>query len=153
MMAIRKPETTPETDTGPARSDVLTPEQRSRCMSRIKGKDTAPERLVRSLVFSMGYRYRLHDKRLPGKPDLVFSGRKKVIFVHGCFWHMHSCRFGEVKPKTNVGFWEAKRRRNVERDRENEVALLMAGWSLLIVWECETKDISMLKEKLRIFLA
>ena len=142
----------PETDTTPARSDVLTPEQRSRCMSRIKGKDTAPERAIRSLVFGMGYRYRLHDKHLPGKPDLVFSSRRKVIFVHGCFWHMHSCKYGQVKTKTNEQFWEAKRRRNVERDRESEAALAQAGWSSLVVWECEMKDLSILKKKLQAFL-
>lgn len=152
-MTSRKQETHLKVNTGPERSDVLTPEQRSRCMSRIKGTDTGPEMVVRSLVFNMGYRYRLHDKRLPGKPDLVFRSRGKVIFVHGCFWHIHNCRYGQVKPKTNEEFWETKRRRSVERDRQNEAALSAAGWSLLIVWECETKNLPLLKEKLRAFLA
>jgi DNA mismatch endonuclease, patch repair protein len=105
-------------------ADVLTPEQRRRCMSRIRGKNTTPEKLVRKLIFGMGYRYRLHDKRLPGKPDLTFISRRKVIFVHGCFWHMHDCRYGRVYPKTNEEFWKEKRCRNVERDCENQKSLL-----------------------------
>ncbi|MEW5770843.1 MAG: very short patch repair endonuclease [Pseudomonadota bacterium] len=146
-------ETTPLTDPAQACSDVLTPEQRSRCMSRIKGKDTSPEMFVRSLVFSMGYRYRLHDRRLPGSPDLVFKNRRKVIFVHGCFWHMHDCRYGQVKPKTNAAFWEAKRNRNVQRDQDNMAALEAAGWEILVVWECETKDDSALAKRIKGFLS
>lgn len=133
-------------------NDVLTPEQRSRCMSRIKGKNTGPERIVRSVAHRMGYRYRLHDKHLPGTPDLVFSKRKKIIFVHGCFWHMHDCRYGRVVPKTNAEFWAEKRGRSVERDRENEVALKAMGWSVLTIWECEVKDRKLLERKLEAFL-
>ncbi|MBK5964822.1 very short patch repair endonuclease [Thiocystis minor] len=135
-----------------AGSDVLTPDQRRHCMSCIRGRDTKPERIVRSLVFRMGYRYRLHDRRLPGKPDLVFRGRRKVIFVHGCFWHTHDCRNGQVKPKTNSDFWESKRRRTQERDAENIAALEKAMWTSLIIWECETKDAATLVKKLRKFL-
>lgn len=146
------PVTSSPTDMIQARFDVLTPEQRSLCMSNIKGKDTKPEKIVRSLVFSMGYRYRLHDKRLPSTPDMVFSSRRKIIFVHGCFWHMHNCRYGQVRPKANAGFWEAKRNRNVQRDQESMMALHAQDWATLVVWECETKDMVALKQKLKTFL-
>lgn len=152
MMMVKKTDSSSKTEPITVSTDVLTPEQRSRCMSSIKGKDTAPEKLVRSLVFSMGYRYRLHDKMLSGKPDLVFSKHRKVIFVHGCFWHMHSCRYGKVRPKTNEGFWESKRRRNTERDCENERTLLAEGWTPLVIWECEIKDKVTLERKIRDFL-
>lgn len=100
----------------------------------------------------MGYRYRLHDKRLPGTPDMVFSSRRKVIFVHGCFWHMHDCRYGQVSPKTNAEFWKTKRSRNVERDQESMMSLQADGWTALVVWECETKDMVALEQKLEAFL-
>jgi DNA mismatch endonuclease (patch repair protein) len=119
--------------------DVLTPKQRSFNMSRIRGKNTKPEMCVRTLVHGLGYRYRLHRKDLPGKPDLVFPARRKLIFVHGCFFHMHECPFGRVVPKTNSEFWEKKRIGNVERDARNEAALREAGWEILTVWECMTK--------------
>lgn len=121
-------------------TDVLTKEQRHRNMANIKGKNTKPELIVRSLVHRLGYRYRLHQKGLPGKPDLVFSARRKVIFVHGCFWHMHECRYGVVKPTTNASFWETKRLSNVERDRKNRVALEQTGWQVLVIWECQTRS-------------
>jgi DNA mismatch endonuclease (patch repair protein) len=95
---------------------------------------------VRSMVHKMGYRYRLHRKDLPGKPDLVFLGKRKVIFVHGCFFHMHDCRYGRVVPKTNAEFWQTKRLSNVERDKKNVAALKNEGWKVLEVWECQTKD-------------
>ena len=120
-------------------TDVHTPAQRSFNMSRIRAKDTRPELVVRSLVHQMGYRFRLHRKDLPGKPDLVLPGHRKVIFVHGCFWHMHRCRYGRVTPKTNAEFWQQKRMGNVERDRRNVRELRRAGWSVLVVWECWTK--------------
>lgn len=120
-------------------ADVLTPEQRRYNMSRIRNRNTRPEMIVRSLVHRMGYRYRLHRKDLPGKPDLVFAGRRKIIFVHGCFFHMHMCRYGQVTPKTNAEFWKNKRLSNVERDRRNIAALESKGWRVLTVWECETK--------------
>ncbi len=122
-------------------SDVHSSEQRSFNMSRIRSKDTKPEMIVRSLVHQMGFRFRLHGKGLPGKPDLVLPGHRKVVFVHGCFWHMHRCRYGKVVPKTNAAFWSEKRRGNVLRDRRNRRALVADGWSVLVVWECWTKDI------------
>lgn len=134
------------------RSDVLNNEQRKHCMSRIKSKDTTPEKTVRSLITRMGYRYRLHKKHLPGTPDLVFTRRRKAIFVHGCFWHSHDCRFGRVRPKTNADFWEAKRNRTIQRDSENLAALEADGWKVLVVWECETKDIAPLLQKIADFL-
>jgi len=115
--------------------DVLSTEQRKYCMSRIRGKDTKPELVVRRLVHSLGYRFRLHRRNLPGCPDIVLPGHRKVVFVHGCFWHMHRCRYGRVKPSTNVKFWEKKREGNKERDRK----LRQQGWKVLVIWECQTK--------------
>ncbi|MCH2210316.1 MAG: DNA mismatch endonuclease Vsr [Fuerstiella sp.] len=109
-------------------------------MSRIHGRDTKPELIVRSIVHQMGYRFRLHRTNLPGKPDLVLPGRNKIIFVHGCFWHQHRCRFGRVAPKTNVQFWLDKRNGTVKRDRQNRRALRAAGWDVLTVWECWTRE-------------
>ena len=120
--------------------DVHTPEQRSFNMSRIRGADTKPEIIVRSLVHQMGYRFRLHRKDLPGKPDIVLPGRQKIIFVHGCFWHVHRCRYGQVVPKTNAEFWRKKRAGTVERDRRNRRALREMGWDVMTVWECWTRD-------------
>lgn len=133
--------------------DRLTPERRSWLMSRVGSKNTKPELVVRRLVFSMGYRYRLHSKHLPGSPDLVFPGRKKVVFVNGCFWHGHpGCRYGRL-PKSRVEFWQAKIDRNRERDRENIAALEADGWRVLIVWQCELKKPLELCEKLNEFLS
>jgi DNA mismatch endonuclease (patch repair protein) len=133
-------------------TDVLTPEQRRRCMAAIRGKDTKPEMIVRKLVHAMGYRYRLHRKDLPGKPDLVFPSKNKVIFVHGCFWHMHNCRYGRVQPKTNPKFWQEKRAANVGRDHKNRTALKKLGWTALVVWECGLSDRSKLATTLLDFL-
>ena len=133
-------------------TDVLTPEQRKLNMSRIRSKDTRPEMIVRSLIHRMGYRYRLHVSALPGKPDLVFKRTRKVIFVHGCFWHMHNCRYGRVIPKTHKEFWQKKRQGNVARDTKNIKALKTLGWKILILWECKIKDIDKLKNKLLFFL-
>lgn len=108
-------------------------------MSRIRNRNTRPEMKVRSIVHRMGYRYSLHRKDLPGKPDLVFPRRYKIIFVHGCFFHMHDCPYGRVVPRTNADFWRTKRRSNVERDRRNIVELESRGWKVLTVWECMTK--------------
>lgn len=132
--------------------DVHTPEQRSFNMSRIKNRDTKPEMRVRSITHGMGYRYRLHRKDLPGRPDLVFPSRKKVIFVHGCFFHMHDCRYGQVVPKTNAEFWAKKRRSNVERDARNITELKGGGWQVFTVWECETRNPELLPEKIAEFL-
>ena len=121
-------------------TDVHTREQRSYNMSRIKGTDTKPELIVRSLVHQMGLRFRLHRKDLPGKPDLVLPRHNKIIFVHGCFWHMHRCRYGRVKPKTNAEFWQEKREGNVARDRRNLKALRADGWQVLVIWECWVRE-------------
>ena len=133
-------------------TDVLTPEQRRRNMSAIRGADTKPEMVVRSMAHAMGYRFRLHRRDLPGKPDLVFPARRKVILVHGCFWHVHDCPFGRVKPATNAGFWAKKRGENTARDGRNLAALAAAGWSVLVIWECETRDGPALEQVLRGFL-
>ena len=123
-------------------------------MSRIRGKDTKPEMRVRRLVHGMGYRYRLHAKELPGRPDLVFRPRRKAIFVHGCFWHRHAGCSANRIPKTRAHYWRAKLDRNVERDRRNEVALRAMAWGVLVIWECETKgDLEKLAQKIRAFLA
>lgn len=133
-------------------SDVLTPEQRKYNMARIRYKDTRPEMIVRSEVHGMGFRYKLHNSVLPGKPDLVLTRHKKIIFVHGCFWHMHTCKYGMVKPRTNAEFWENKRLGNVKRDRKNIRELKKNGWQVLIVWECWTKNLPLLRKKLSTFL-
>ncbi|WP_427018978.1 very short patch repair endonuclease [Pseudarthrobacter sp. P1] len=130
----------------------MTPEQRHRTMSRIRGKDTKPEMLVRRILHTSGYGYRLHAKDLPGKPDIVFRGRRKVIFVNGCFWHSHSCPAGQHAPADNALFWAGKRQRTVQRDTEDNRLLIDAGWGVLTVWECEMKDSAALGVRLRDFL-
>lgn len=134
-------------------ADVLTREQRSFNMSRIRNRDTRPELIVRSVVHRLGYRYRLHKKDLPGKPDLVLVRHRKIIDVHGCFFHMHKCRHGSVVPATNAKFWRSKRLSNVERDRRNLRSLRRGGWRVMIVWECETRNLASLQERLQKFLA
>lgn len=133
-------------------ADVLTAEQRSRCMSRIRSKDTKPEWIVRQIVHSLGFRYRLHQAQLPGKPDLVFARLRKVIFVHGCFWHLHTCNLGRVRPATNASFWESKRNDNARRDRRNKRLLRTRGWSVLVVWECQTKKPELIRTRILEFL-
>lgn len=109
-------------------------------MSRVRGKDSAPERKLRSLVHGMGYRYRLHGNRLPGKPDMVFPGRRAVIFMHGCFWHRHEgCKLARM-PKSRLRFWREKLEANKERDRRNERRLREKDWRVLVVWECQLAD-------------
>jgi DNA mismatch endonuclease (patch repair protein) len=132
--------------------DVLTPEQRRLNMSRIRGRDTKPEMLVRRLLHKEGYRFRLHCKDLPGKPDLVFPSRRKAIFVHGCYWHRHHCAAGRVRAATNADFWNTKIKGNVTRDSKSEAALAEQGWRVLVVWECETRDTERLWRTLRKFL-
>ncbi len=122
-------------------------------MRRIRKTDTKPELAVRRLAHGMGYRYRLNRRDLPGTPDLVFSSRRKVIFVHGCFWHQHDCRLGQKQPSTNRDYWLPKLTRNVERDAENQTRLAQLGWEALIVWECEIKNTSVLRDRIRAFLA
>jgi DNA mismatch endonuclease (patch repair protein) len=131
--------------------DRLTPDRRSWLMSRVRGKDTAPEWIVRRIVHGLGYRYRLHGAHLPGKPDLVLAGRKKIIFVHGCFWHGHDCRWGK-RPKSNVSFWKAKAESNRARDARNELRLRELGWEVCVVWQCETRNPENLRMRLVEFL-
>lgn len=121
--------------------DRLSPMQRSQNMARIKSRDTRPEMVVRMLVHRLGVRFRTCDKALPGKPDLVFRSKKRAIFVHGCFWHAHTCRDGKM-PATNMVYWRAKRRTNRMRDRKIQELLEREGWSVLIVWECECSGAS-----------
>jgi DNA mismatch endonuclease, patch repair protein len=134
--------------------DTLSKARRSANMSAIRSKGMKPEMIVRSLVHSMGYRFRLHGAALPGKPDLVFAGRRRAIFVNGCFWHQHakkSCLDGRL-PKSNLSYWIPKLTRNVERDKANRLELRKLGWRTLVVWECETKDVARLARKLQKFL-
>lgn len=121
-------------------TDVFSESKRSWIMSRVRAKDTCPELAVRSLTHRLGYRFRLHCKDLPGKPDLVFAARKKVIFVHGCFWHGHKCARGRRLPKAHQSYWCEKIRRNVGRDAEHERDLVCMGWRTLVIWECQTRD-------------
>lgn len=123
-----------------------------RRMARIQKKDTKPELAVRSLVHRLGYRFRLHRRNLPGTPDLVFASRRKVIFVHGCFWHRHGCHLAGQVPRTRVEYWGPKLDRNVERDRVTEAALLAQGWQTLTIWECEVAHPAALAGRLRAFL-
>ena len=129
-------------------TDVLTAAQRSFNMSRIRGVHTEPEMRVRRLVHAMGLRYRLHAKSLPGKPDLVFPRARAVLFVHGCFWHMHRCKYGKPAPATNADFWAVKRRSNVDRDKRNRAFLKSAGWRVFEIWECHTRNAEKLEAKL-----
>ena len=117
--------------------DSLTTAQRSERMRRVRSEDTKPEMLIRRLLHRLGYRYRLHCGDLPGKPDLVFPGRSKIIFVHGCFWHGHRCRSGLNKPASNLAYWMPKLLRNKARDRKNKGLLKRLGWDVLVVWECQ----------------
>jgi DNA mismatch endonuclease (patch repair protein) len=132
--------------------DTRTPEQRSRIMSLIRGKDTSPELAVRSAIHRMGYRFRLHRKDLPGTPDITLPIHKKVIFVHGCFWHGHICKRDKM-PKSRVAYWKDKIETNKRRDKRNIEALRRLGWSVLIVRECHLKSPESLSLKLRKFLA
>lgn len=124
---------------------------RSENMRRIRSKGMLPELAVRSLVHRMGYRFRLHRKDLPGKPDLVFVSRRKVIFVHGCFWHAHDCKMAH-KPKSNADYWAPKLARNRTRDARNIETLTAVGWKSLIIWECETEVDKRLAQRIKTFL-
>jgi len=133
-------------------TDTFTAEKRSQIMRAVRGVNTTPELIVRRAVFAMGYRYRLHAPELPGKPDIVFRPRKRVIFVHGCFWHQHRCPRGNRQPKTRREYWDKKLARNVARDRRNRRQLNKDGWKVLVVWECQTKDLEKLGRRLKRFL-
>lgn len=123
--------------------DRITKEHRSWNMSRIKGSDTKPEKILRSALHRAGFRFRLHDKHLPGKPDLVLRKFKAVIFVHGCFWHRHKDCDKAYTPKSNIEFWKEKFRRNIERDKQKSKELTERGWEVFTVWECEIeRDLS-----------
>lgn len=135
-------------------ADTLSPSERSKRMSLIRGKDTKPEMLVRRLVHGMGFRYRLHHQGLPGRPDLVFPSRRKVVLVHGCFWHRHpdpSCKLARL-PKSRTDFWLDKLEGNRRRDEAKAAALAEMGWQQMIVWECECGQKEQLANRLRAFL-
>lgn len=119
-------------------ADIKSKEARSKNMSAIKGKNTKPELIIRKFLFSQGFRYRLNVSKLPGKPDIVLSKYKTVIFVNGCFWHLHNCKYF-VYPKQNANFWQNKLNGNVERDNRNYNNLMAAGWKVIVIWECELK--------------
>jgi DNA mismatch endonuclease, patch repair protein len=134
--------------------DRISPDSRSALMSRIRSKDTAPELIVRRLLHGLGYRYVLHDRRLPGKPDLVFPSRKKIVLINGCFWHGHACPRG-FRPTSNAAFWAKKIDGNRRRDRRTRRALRALGWDVLVVWECHTRPtrLGRLRRRLESFLA
>jgi DNA mismatch endonuclease (patch repair protein) len=133
--------------------DTLSPGQRSERMSRIRSRDTKPELAIRSALHARGFRYRLHDGRLPGKPDIVFPGRRKVVFVHGCFWHMHggSCALSRM-PKSKLEFWRTKLEGNRTRDALKLDQLRKLGWNVMVVWECELRDMENILRRLEAFL-
>jgi len=132
--------------------DILTAAERSQRMSLIRSKNTKPERVVRSLMHRLGYRFRIHRNDLPGCPDLVLVARKQVVFVHGCFWHAHQhCKIAN-RPKSSRSYWNAKFKRNVERDRLNYQLLRRSGWKVVTIWECETRDEASLGRKILIRL-
>jgi DNA mismatch endonuclease (patch repair protein) len=119
--------------------DTISKERRSQNMSKIRSKDTLPEILIRKALWRMGYRYRLHYKLLPGKPDIVITKHKIVIFVHGCFWHRHENCIEASRPKTNSEYWETKINRNIERDKKYQEEIKQSGWKVIIIWECNVK--------------
>jgi DNA mismatch endonuclease (patch repair protein) len=129
-------------------ADILSPTMRSAFMARIRSTNTQPEWRVRQLLHGLGYRYRLHYSKLPGRPDLAFPARRKVIFVHGCFWHQHGkCDVGRI-PKTRTSYWRAKFERNRARDAKNILAIRSLGWSTLVIWECQTIEAKRLQKTL-----
>ncbi|HOE66447.1 MAG TPA: very short patch repair endonuclease [Candidatus Hydrogenedentes bacterium] len=132
--------------------DTFTPETRSRVMARVRGKDTQPELRLRRILHGMGYRYRLHVAALPGKPDIVFPSRRKIVFMHGCFWHGHSCRAGQKRPASNRIYWDEKLAKNMARDKSNRRQLGKLGWRILVVWECQMRNEARLGRRLVDFL-
>lgn len=134
--------------------DNLAPAQRRATMTAIRSRDTKPELVVRRITHRLGYRFRLHRSDLPGQPDLTFPGRRKIIFVHGCFWHRHRCKAGRSMPKCRTEFWKQKFDNNVARDKINLRRLRRQGWKVLVVWECQTKlaDSPRLEQRLSDFL-
>ena len=133
-------------------TDIFDPEKRSEIMSRIRGRDTRPEMIVRRIAHGLGFRFRLHRKDLPGRPDIVFPRHQAVIVVHGCFWHRHPGCKRASSPKTRVRYWQNKFEDNVVRDKRNETALCDLGWKVMVIWECETKDHEAVAARIESFL-
>jgi len=133
--------------------DTVSAERRSWLMSLVKSKDTEPERFVRHIVSALGYRYRLHGRNLPGRPDLVFAGRRSAIFVHGCFWHQHENCIRSRRPKGHAAYWNAKLDRNLQRDCQNARELKRLGWRVLTIWECELKQPDAVSARITRFLS
>ncbi|WGT63046.1 very short patch repair endonuclease [Variovorax paradoxus] len=131
--------------------DTMTPAERSALMSRIRSKNTKPEMVIRSLLHRMGFRFRLHRKDLPGRPDIVLPRHRKIVLIQGCFWHGHTCRLAS-KPKSNEGYWSVKIEANRARDVRNLAALIDQGWTVLELWECEIRRLDGLEEKLQAFM-
>ena len=154
-LASRSPPSQVSPSWSPALTDTLTPAARSALMSRIRRADTKPELIVRRLLHAHGYRFRLQWKAAPGRPDVAFPGRRRILFVHGCFWHQHpdsGCRNAQV-PRSNTAYWSPKLARTAERDREAAERLKAMGWHVLTIWECETKQAEALRRSLLQFLA
>lgn len=133
--------------------DSLTEKQRSLCMSKIRSKDTQPEKTVRKILTQMEWRYRLHAGKLPGKPDIIISKIKTIIFINGCFWHQHKGCKRKSMPKTNINYWKRKLQRNIEKQKKDITALKKMGWRVSIIWECQTKDKERLANKLQKILS
>jgi DNA mismatch endonuclease (patch repair protein) len=132
--------------------DTFTKAQRRKCMSNIKSKNTKPETAVRKILYSLGFRYRLHKKDLPGRPDIVLTKKKIIFFVNGCFWHQHKGCKRNFTPKSNTDYWESKLNRNTDRQNRVVKSLENMGWKVYLIWECETKDNNFLEKKLKGFL-
>jgi len=130
-------------------TDIFSQNKRSDIMSNIGNKDTKPELRIRSLLHQMGYRFRLHRKDLPGKPDIVLPKYKTVIFIHGCYWHRHTCKKGRSTPTSNREFWEEKFSKNIERDKRNLVELKNIGWNIITIWQCELKNMEKIQSRLK----
>jgi len=129
--------------------DVFSKEKRSAVMARVRSRDTSPEITVRSLLHRLGYRFRLHRHDLPGTPDIVMPGRRTVIFVHGCFWHQHARCAAAARPTSNCDYWNAKLDGNITRDKRCQKLLRSLGWKIIVVWECETRNLLRLEKRLR----
>lgn len=132
--------------------DKFSKEKRSEIMRQVKSRNTKPEKIVRSLIHSMGFRFRLHKKDLPGKPDMVFPSKRKVVFVHGCFWHGHNCKRGKNRPRSNMEYWGNKIKSIKKRDRDNIKNLKKLGWDVLVIWECQIKNTKNITEWIVDFL-
>jgi DNA mismatch endonuclease (patch repair protein) len=133
--------------------DVFTSKKRSEVMRAVRSRDTTPELIVRRLIWEMGFHYRLCVKSLPGSPDIVMKGRRKAIFVNGCFWHLHKCQRGARRPKTRRAYWDAKRLRNKARDTKSRRELHKLGWDVLVIWECQTRKADALASRIEKFLS